>query len=156
MHDHRTPHNAAVHAGAPIALPAIPMCEQTGDAGTDHTTGHTGGHTHTRRRRRPAHALRAANPGHSPSQSPGLSSPPGSGPNQESTPADEDIIHSAGGLSGSEHEADIQQTEDEPSDPEQPPNTPLADEKRAILVYAARNLTNTIDTRPVGTAWFSA
>lgn len=110
----------------------------------------------TLRRRRPAHALRAADLGSGSSTPPPGSGSGGGSPGQQSTSTPEDVIHSAGGLSGSEHEVDLQEGDDEPADAEEPPNTPLADEKRATIVYAARNLTNTVDTRPTGTAWFSA
>ena len=73
------------------------------------------------------------------------------------TPPQQSEVHgSAAGLSGSETQVDLDDSPDDPTDPEEPPNQPLAGEARAVVVYAARNLVNTVDTRPVGTAWFSA
>lgn len=90
----------------------------------------------------------------------GAGSSPGQPANQ-STSNDSDLkaqepAHSSGGLSGSEEEVDLVSFPDDPSDPEEPASEPLGDEKKAIVIYAARNLTNTVDARPTGHGWFSA
>lgn len=67
---------------------------------------------------------------------------------------EEDPAHTHGGMSGNERVPPDLTPQD--SDPEMPPNTPLADEAHAIVAHVARNLLNTIDIRPGGHAWFSA
>lgn len=74
---------------------------------------------------------------------------------QSGCPDDPETTQTDGGMSGLEG-APVDLGPEEYSDPQAPPGQPLADEQRAVVVYAARNLLNTVDARPGGFAWFSA
>jgi hypothetical protein len=116
--------------------------------------------------RRPPVALADLGGAGAPPRGPGPSpSSPGSSPTGAPAPSNQRIDsdeleaeppHTSDALSGLESEVDPLDTPDDLGDPEEPPSEPLADENRAIVVYAARNLLNTVDARPVGHAWFSA